>query len=87
MTTVPEVSGCSVTAIELLETAPDDQEIRCRMVISAICEGEWEEAYTVLKRAAKESTDREWSRHALTLAQYCRSMAGLPNISDLPPVV
>ena len=73
----PTGHSMTITAYELLVTAPDNQVKRAQIAHQAIAAGRWTDAAYTLRNAAREEANEigTWADDALELAEYCERAA------------
>jgi hypothetical protein len=64
-----------MTATELLDTAPEGQVMRSKLIYKAIASGDWETAIHYLENAVREEGDSPWGLDAADLLAQCRMNA------------
>lgn len=65
------------TALNLLMTAPENQDKRMQIVYKEIAKGKWDEACFFLENAIEEEKDTDWAEKAKRLLNTCEILGGL----------
>jgi hypothetical protein len=63
------------TAAELIDTAPENQVMRSKLIYKAIAQGGWDDAIHYLENAVREEGDSPWGMDAADLLAQCRMNA------------